>query len=415
MTETIDTPRTEWQTPLSLLSTEVRSSVIREVLSVVSAESVLSLAGGIPAPSCIPSQRLAEAAASVLARSGDNPGSPLGNAALQYGETAGLPSLIGALKFSDWTDRDRPMIITAGSQQALDLLAAALLNPGDGVALGQPSYLGAIQAFSAYRPRFLPIRSDDQGLNTDDLSHLLARGERPRLVYVVSQFSNPDGSTLSEARRSHLADLAERYGFLIVDDDPYGELRFDGLALTPFRQLTDRLVTLGSLSKVLAPGLRVGWAQGPDAVIEAMERIKQARDLHTSTLSQSIAAEVLTDELFVRQHLKRLRTRYRDGARFLAEAIETQAKEFSLDAQWVQPQGGMLIWLRLPGVDTTALLPGAIDAGVAFVPGTAFSVPGADHWLGDAMRLSYSTLEAADLTTAVSRLFATASKLADRH
>ena len=256
---TIETPPLAAPVPeLSILSQTAESSVIRDLLRLVAQSDVLSLAGGLPAPSCLPTERIAEAASRVLAAdlSGglEHP--------LQYSPTAGMARLFDALGHRGWL-RTPDALITTGSQQALDLLGAALLDAGDAIVMAVPSYLGAIQAFGAYRPRIVGVAADDQGLDTEDLARLLADGLRPKFVYVVSQFANPDGATLSDMRRRELARLADHYGFFILDDDPYGQLRFAGVGLVPLAELSDRVITMGSASKVLAPGLRVGWTEGP--------------------------------------------------------------------------------------------------------------------------------------------------------
>lgn len=405
---TIETPPLAAPVPeLSILSQTAESSVIRDLLRLVAQSDVLSLAGGLPAPSCLPTERIAEAASRVLAAdlSGglEHP--------LQYSPTAGMARLFDALSHRGWL-RTPDALITTGSQQALDLLGAALLDAGDAIVMAVPSYLGAIQAFGAYRPRIVGVAADDQGLDTEDLARLLADGLRPKFVYVVSQFANPDGATLSDMRRRELARLADHYGFFILDDDPYGQLRFAGGGLVPLAELSDRVITMGSASKVLAPGLRVGWTEGPVQVVEAMTRLKQARDLHTSSLSQAIAADIFGDDAFVFSHLARVRETYRQSADVLSGAIEDAAAAFDMDVRWREPQGGMFLWLTVPGVDTTELLAAAIKCGVAFVPGAAFAPRGDQHQgtLGESMRLCYSTLGAESLHEATERLFTAATR-----
>ena len=284
--------------PDDLLSRRGRgatSSVIRDLLQLTNRPDVLSLAGGLPAPESFPIARLREAADAVLEGSGR-----YGPEAVQYGPTEGIPALRewvaeiytasgGACSAAD-------VLITTGSQQGLDLLARALVDPGDDVVVESPSYVGALQALSGCDPCLVPVAADRDGLRTDVLEERLVAGLRPALCYVVANFQNPSGATLAIERRRHLAALAERYRFVIVEDDPYGALRFRGSPLPPVRSFTPLAVTLGTVSKLLAPGLRVGWLAAPSWLHGPLVRLKQAADLHTSTLCQRMAVELLRDD-----------------------------------------------------------------------------------------------------------------------
>ena len=375
-------------------SPRITSSAIRDLLEVAERPDVLSLAGGLPAPESFPAERLAAALADVLATDAAR--------ALQYSTSAGLEGL------RRWiADRRGPafraedVVVTAGSQQALDLVARTLVEPGDPVVLADPGYVGAIQAFRLAGADLVPVAADGDGLRVDVLADGLASGAIPvpAAVYVVANFSNPGGATLPLERRRALAALADRYGFVIVDDDPYGELRWAGEHLTPLAELSDRVVTLGSFSKVLAPGLRVGYAAGPAEVVEAVVLCKQAADLHTSTLAQHAALRVVEDGPAWDAHLAGLRARYRERAGALERSL---ADRLGIAPVGGTVEGGMFVWARLPGVDTEALLPKAVDAGMAFVPGAAFSVAGGTN--ADALRLSFATLAPADLDEGVRRL-----------
>jgi 2-aminoadipate transaminase len=376
----------------------ITSSAIRDLLVVAERPDVISLAGGLPAPASFPAARIAEASAAVLAAEAT------AAKALQYSTSAGLEALRA------WIADDRggapafradDVVVTAGSQQALDLVARALLDPGDAVVLADPGYVGAIQAFRLAGAELVPVPADGDGLRVDLLAEGLARGELrvPTLVYVVANFSNPGGATLSAERRRRLAALADRYGFVVVDDDPYGELRWGGERLEQLAALSDRVITLGSFSKVLAPGLRVGYAAGPPSLIEGLVLLKQAADLHTSTFGQHLALAVAADHAFWEGHLAALRRLYRERATALLDSLRARLGD-RIEVDDVD--GGLFVWARLPGVDTSALLPRAIDAGVAFVPGAAFAVrEGAHH---DAVRLSFATAEPAVLDEGVRRL-----------
>ena len=371
----------------------ITSSAIRDLLEVAERPDVLSMAGGLPAPESFPSARLAAALTAVLE---DAPGK-----VLQYSTSAGVEGLrawIAAQRGP--TVRPEDVVVTAGSQQALDLVARTLVEPGDPVVLADPGYVGAIQALRLAGADLVPVPADGDGLRVDVLADGLATGALPVpvAVYVVSNFSNPGGATLSLERRRALAALADHHGFVIVDDDPYGELRWAGARVTPLAQLSDRVVTLGSFSKVLSPGLRVGYLTGPADIVETVVLIKQAADLHTSTLAQHAAWRVVSDAAAWTAHLDGLRSLYEPRATALLGSLRDR-----LDLEPVGAvEGGMFVWTRLPGVDTGALLPAAVDAGVAFVPGAAFSVNGGTN--GDAVRLSFATLAPADLDEGVRRL-----------
>ena len=391
----------------SLLSDRGRgasSSVIRDLLRLTDRPEVLSLAGGLPAAGAFPVEELAAAAARIL---GPQTGR-YGPGALQYGPTEG----VGALR--EWVaDGHRhhggaspaDVIVTTGSQQALDLLARALVDPGDCVVVESPTYLGALQALAGSAPTVVAIPGDRHGIRTDLLEERLTRDRamRPKLCYVVTNFQNPTGATLALDRRRHLAALADHHGFVVVEDDPYGQIRFAGPMLPPIRAFTDRVVTLGTASKVLAPGLRVGWLTAPVWLVGPLVRLKQAADLHTSTLTQHLAFELLADSAFMARHLDRLRALYAARCAALADAMQAElGPQFAFEA----PAGGMFLWGRVQGasgrpIDGRGLLARAIDAGVAFVPGDAFSVDGsfADH-----LRLSFASLSVEDLRVAAGRL-----------
>ncbi|QNG55771.1 PLP-dependent aminotransferase family protein [Pseudonocardia petroleophila] len=311
----------------------------------------------------MPRGRIADAAAAALA----DP------ASIQYGETAGLPALRAVLAAHETARCGRgitEVVVTTGSQQALDLVARAVLDPGDAVVVEDPAYVGALQVFQAAGAALHPVPLDADGLRVDVLADRLRDGLRPRLVHTVSTFHNPRGVTLSPARRVRLAALAERYGFAIVEDDPYGLLAFDGAPPLPVAAHSDRVIRLGSTSKVLAPALRVGWLSGPPDVLAAVERLKQCTDLCTSSLTQAIAADLLADTAFLDAHLHAVRAATAGRARAFTAAVA----EHLPGAVCSVPTGGMFCWLELPGVDTTALLPRALEHGVGFVPGSAFAV-----------------------------------------
>lgn len=370
------------------------ASRIRELLRLVDQPGVLSLAGGLPAAEALDVPRVRAAAGRALDLVG-----PLGPVALQYGPTEGVETLRALLGRRLGVDA-ATVLVTTGSQQAIDLLARTWCGRDDTVVVEHPSYLGALQAFTAAGARIVAIGGDTDGIDVDHLSLELARGLRPRLVYVVPNFHNPTGSVLAADRRRRLAELADTHGFLIVEDDPYGELRFVGTPLASIADASARVVRLGSASKILAPGLRVGWLSGPPEVVDAAARLKQVADLHTPALNQLIVAELLGDEPAQRLHIDAIRARYHERAGALARALTQHLGD---RVRHDAPRGGMFTWaIATDGTDTDALLPRALAAGVAFVPGSAFSaVPGS---FPDAMRLSFATLDPGSLDRAVSRL-----------
>lgn len=378
----------------SLAVERAGSSAIRDLLEITERPGIVSLAGGLPNPATFPTEAIAAATAAALAED------PV--AALQYGPTEGYRPLRRWIAerngLGPWGEDQ--VLVTSGSQQALELATRALVDPGGMVALADPAYVGALQAFRAAGVELAAIPSDADGLRVDVLADRLALGERPTLVYVVANFDNPSGSTLAPDRRVALADLADRYGFWIVDDDPYGDLRWRGACPVPLRDLTDRTITLGSTSKVLAPGLRVGWAVAPVEVHRAMNILKQSADLHTSSLTQQIVHRTLAADGFLDAHLATLRTTYQHQAQHLVGALRAALGDRLIVPD---PDGGMFLWceLRAADADTAALLAPAVERGVAFVPGAAFGV---EDLHPRRMRLSYATAGPAGLDLAVERL-----------
>lgn len=378
--------------------------MIRDLLHLLEQPHVRSLAGGLPAAEAIPVDRLRAAVTRVL----DQPGR-YGPPALQYGPTEGAPVLreivAAAAGAADGRTATEHVLITTGSQQALDLLARSLIDPGDPVVVEHPAYLGALQSFLAAGARIVELPSDQDGLRTDVVEERLRSGFRPKAVTVVPNFQNPTGATMAPERRAHLAALAERYGFVVIEDDPYRALRFDGDELPPLRSYTDLAITLGSSSKVLAPGLRVGWLAAPAELTRALVRVKQSADLHTPALNQLVVADVLSDRTFTEDHVAGLRGLYFRRCRALTDALRAL---FGDRIEFVEPDGGFFVWARLHGIDTAGLLPAALERGVAYVPGSEFTTePGA---LSDRMRMSFASLRPHELTEAVERLAVAATE-----
>jgi 2-aminoadipate transaminase len=376
----------------------VRGSAIRDLLTLTARPEVISLAGGLPAVDLLPRERIAVAATTALT----DP------AAVQYSETAGIARLREAVAAHE-SDRcgraigPADVVVTSGSQQALDLVARALLDPGDAVVVEDPAYVGALQVFQAAGAELHGIALDESGMRVDLLADRLTAGLRPRIVHTVSSFHNPGGVTLAPERRAALAALAERYGFLVVEDDPYGLIAFDGAPPRPVAAHGERVIRLGSASKIIAPALRVGWLTGPPVVTAAVERLRQGADLCGSSFTQAIAAELLADSPWLEGHLANVRAATARRARAFTDAV---ARDLP-DVVCSTPTGGMFCWLRFPdgpdknGIDTAELLPRALAAGVAFVPGAAFAVH-ADQTR--AARCCFASVDEPTLSEAVARL-----------
>jgi 2-aminoadipate transaminase len=369
MSATVDC-REQWQE--SLLARRVRgmeSSVIRDLLALTAQPEVISLAGGLPDSGSLPAAWLRECADQLLAEAGP--------AVLQYSTTEGDPllrSLIAQWE-SEWCGRvisPEDVLVTSGSQQALDLLAKVLVDPGDVVVTTDPAYLGALQAFHLFEPRLVGVGEDDCGMRVDLLAEALAGGLRPKLVYLTPTFANPSGSTMPADRRKELAGLADQYGFVILEDDAYRQLYFDGPPPPPIASSSDRVVRLGSFSKVLGPGLRVGWVVAPPVLRDALVRAKQATDLHTSTFTQRLLFTAAQDRRRLDEHLGRTRTLYAERAAALTGALRAG---FGDQITLAAPQGGMFCWVTFADdINPDALLAAALKHNVAFIPGGAFAV-----------------------------------------
>ncbi len=378
---------------LAARSARLRGSDIREILQVVEDPRILSLAGGLPAPASLPVERIGIAVDRALARTGPN-GAP----ALQYGPTEGVGDLRdlvapGTPGSPALGDAGR-VLVTTGSQQGIDLVVRALVDEGAPVIVEDPLYLGTRQVLEAAGAHLVPVPVDEHGLDPDRIAALLDAGLRPALLVCVPNWSNPSGASLPPERREALATLAVRHGFTIVEDDPYHGLGFAGPPPAPVRDhAPDHVVTLASASKMLAPGLRIGFVGAPAWLAPTLALVKQSVDLHSPTLNQLVACDLLADHAFLRGHLDAVvhanaarATALRDA---LAGVVDAPA-----------PDGGMFLWGRA-AVDTRAALAGAVAAGVAYVPGDAFTVArDGSH----SLRLGFATLEPDRLRVAAARL-----------
>jgi 2-aminoadipate transaminase len=373
---------------------KVAPSAVREILKVAERPDVLSFAGGLPAPELFPAGELARAFETVLR---NNPG-----AALQYGITEGFLPLrewvAGRLSSRGIAASAEDVIVTSGSQQGIDLVARTLLDPGDTVLVENPSYLAALQAFSAYEVELVALPGDHDGLRTELLEEAV-REHRPALLYVVPDFQNPRGTTLAPHRRTELAEVARRYGVPVLEDDPYGALRFRGTAAQPIAALAEGLTFhLGTFSKTLAPGLRLGWVHGPRQAMRAMTVAKQACDLHTSTLTQHAVVELLRTFDY-EAHLGRIRTEYRRRCEAMLRALE---RTMPPGTRWSTPDGGLFLWLELPpGLRDEDVFRTAIEHAVAVVPGSGFFVGPPQRGF---LRLNFSNQSEANIEIGMARL-----------
>jgi 2-aminoadipate transaminase len=353
--------------PLAARARSIGGSTVREILAVTARPEVINFAGGLPAPELFDATGIAAAYQAVLTETPAR--------ALQYATTEGEPVLRAALATRTSarglpTDSD-DILVTTGSQQALSLLATALLEPGDVVLVESPCYLAALQVFAFAGARVVAVPGDGDGVDPEALEELVVR-ERPKLLYTVPTFQNPTGRTMPAERRAAVADIAVRRGLWIVEDDPYGELRFEGERLpwiASYEGAAERTVLLGSFSKVMAPGMRLGWLRATGELLRACVVAKQAADLHTPTVNQLAAARYLADN-DLDAHVTRVAGVYRERRDAMLAGL---ADALPAGSAWDRPEGGMFLWARLPrSYDTTALLPEVVRHDVAYVPGAPF-------------------------------------------
>jgi DNA-binding transcriptional MocR family regulator len=400
-----------WEARLSEFGATVTASEIRELLKVVADPAIISFAGGIPDPRLFPIDEIRGAYGKVFASNS------LRLDAFQYSLSEGYPPL------RQWISEHlaergvaappESILITNGSQQGLDFVARLLLRRGDAVVVSRPSYLGALQTFAAYGARFLDVPMDDEGMLPGPLEAAL--GQQPKLLYLVPDFANPSGVTTSAPRRATLVALARRHGVPVIEDSAYERLRYEGELVSPVLALDqrqrdpgasgDNVLFLGTFSKVIAPALRIGWVVAPAPLREKLVLMKQASDLHCSTINQIVLTEVLP-EVFQRQ-VDKIVPVYRQRRDAMLRAL---AAHFPAGTRWTRPAGGMFVWVDLPpGIDAAALLENALaEIQVAFVPGAPFHT---DRTGRNTLRLSFSTSDTVQIETGIERL----GRLLHRH
>ncbi len=384
-----------WERFMAERAKRMRSSAIRELLKVTQYPDVISFAGGMPAPELFPVREIEEACHFILR---EEPAR-----ALQYSATEGYPPLreFIAESMSKYGIHRTPdnIIITTGSQQALDLLGKVFIDEGAPVLTSSPTYLGAIQAWRAYGARFLTVPLDENGMRVEEIEPIVQK-ESPRFIYVLPNFHNPAGTTLPEERRRLLVEIARKYDLLIVEDDPYGALRYEGEDIIPISMLApERTIYLGTFSKTLTPGIRIGWASAPAEIILKMVQAKQGADLHSSTFDQMVVNDV-AQRGFLKVHIKRLRKEYRLRRDTMLDAL---AEFWPEGCSWTHPHGGLFLWAQVPPqIDTQELFHIAVERKVAYVHGANF-LPNGDGGR-NAMRLNFSNAKPEKIVEGIRRL-----------
>ena len=381
------------------------SSVIRELLKLTNDPKIISFAGGLPAPSVFPVEEFKQAAIKVLENSG-----PI---ALQYGSTEGYePLRKWIVEYSAKTGINitpNNVMISSGSQQGLDLIGRVFINPGDRILVEAPTYLGALQAWQAYQAEFIAVESDEHGMKIDALEAALRAG--PKFIYVLPNFQNPTGRTMSMERRTQLVALAQHYGVPIVEDDPYGELRFEGQHLPSVLSLDSECVDtectlpyagnviyLSTFSKILAPGLRLAWIIAPENVISTLVKAKQGADLNTAKFTQMTTYEVCKNG-FIDQHVNVIREVYLERRNTMLDCLDEHMPKGVL---WNKPEGGLFLWVSLPKhLNATDLLQEALKEKVAFIPGEPFFPSGGGK---NNMRLNFSFSSPEQINEGIARL-----------
>jgi 2-aminoadipate transaminase len=385
-----------WDGRYAARMAQVRSSAVRDLFAAASRPDIISFAGGMPEVSRVPAEAAATAAYEAVMHEG--------SCALQYGSSEGRPALraqiaelmaeIGVRLSAD------DIVVTAGAQQGLDLLAKTFLDPGDVVITEGPTYVGALQAFSAYEPEIVCIPMDDGGMRVDALEAELVRlGPRgAKFIYTIPNFQNPAGVTLRPERRRRLLELAREYDIPVIEDDPYGRLRFEGGHVKPLRALDDEVIYLGTFSKIFAPGLRLGWMTAPGPILAKVLLAKQAADLCGSAFAQVTAERYFAGTRW-RRVLQGLTSTYAERRNAMLSALD---EHFPAEARWTRPEGGFFVWVELPSfIDAGVLLAEAVEHGVTFVPGSAFFPDGRGR---NCMRLAFCYAEPEAITEGIRRL-----------
>jgi len=373
---------------------ELESSIIRDILKVTSQPEIISFAGGLPAPELFPIEGLRKACQKVLEE--------IGPAALQYSLTTGVPPLkrfLAERVSKQGFEVDEGNIqVTAGSQQGLDLVGRLFVEPGSVVITEIPTYLGAIQAFNFYGAKYVSVPMDENGILIDQLEDKV-KESKPRIIYIVPNFQNPSGITLSEERRHQLVEIAKRYEVPIIEDNPYGELRYAGKDVPSIQSIGgDYVIQLQTFSKIVSPGLRIGWISASKEIMALFERVKQSTDLHTNTFCQYVIAEFAKDGALDR-HIEKLKVAYSERRQVMLDAMEAHFPE---EVNWTKPEGGLFLWVELPrGMNSAQLLDKAVERKVAYVPGSPFYAQTKGE---NTMRLNFSNASPEKIVEGIRRL-----------
>ena len=382
----------------SNLAMNLKASEIRELLKLTTMPEIISFAGGLPAPELFPTEDLKKVDEAVLTKEGQ--------AALQYGTTEGYTPLreqiAGRMKKSFMVDcTPENIVITSGSQQGLSLLAQIFLNPGDVVLVESPTYLGAINAFKLCGPEFVEVPTDDKGIIPEELEKILAKyGDRVRMMYVIPEFQNPTGITWPMERRKAFMDIINRYDFPVLEDDPYGELRFDGDKVPSLKSMDTKgnIIFLGSFSKILMPGLRIAWMVADPTIIDKVVKLKQAVDLKSSSFGQR-QTSFFIDMYDLDAHVAKIKELYKKRRNLMCDSMK---EYFPEGITFTYPEGGLFTWVTLPeGMDAKELMPKVLAKNVAYVPGGPFYPHGgnANHF-----RLNYSNMPEERIVEGIKRL-----------
>ncbi len=392
-----------WDTVFAERTSEMKRSTVREILKLTAKPEVISFAGGLPAPELFPIERIREATDTVLSERGQE--------VLQYSTTEGMPELrqLIAKRLSNDTLKVSPdnILITSGSQQGVDMIARIFLDEGDRVIVENPTYVGMLTSWKPYHLTFSPVPTDNDGMQVEGILPLLS--ERHKLIYSIPTFQNPQGTSLTLERRARLAEILVDNNLIYVEDDPYGELRYSGEALPTVLQMeaahrgaTDvngNVIYCGTFSKVLTPGLRIGWIAADYPVIDKLVQAKQATDLHTSTLNQFISYEVARDEAFLNDHIETLRNVYRQRRDLM---LQTMDEHFPQEVTWTRPEGGLFLMVTMPAhMIAVDILQLALAQNVAFVPCDAFFIGDMGH---NTFRLNYSNARPEMIVEGIKRL-----------
>ncbi|MBR4934724.1 MAG: PLP-dependent aminotransferase family protein [Anaerotignum sp.] len=375
----------------------LKGSAVRELMALTARPEVISFAGGMPAPELFPVEGVKEAACAVL--------DEMGRKALQYAPTEGYIPLREQIvkrmeeRLHIKTDIDH-VLVTSGSQQGLDFSARVFLNPGDVILVESPSYVGALNAFNACEPTYVEVPTDDYGMIPEELERILETTENVKLIYVIPDFQNPSGKTWSMKRREHFMELINKYEIPVIEDNPYGDLRFEGEYLPSLKSMDtkDLVIFLGTLSKVFCPGLRIGWVCAPAEILAKYNFVKQGADLQVSSFDQMLASKFM-DMYDLNEHVEKIKAVYKVRRDLM---LKTMEETFPAGVTWTKPEGGLFTWVTLPeGVDAGKIAPKLLEQNVAYVPGGAFyPYPGKENHF----RLNYSNATEENLVEGIKRI-----------